>query len=226
MNWKKILKIAGAAGLGAAGAVTGGATWTAIPTLLAAGTAAAGAAGGGGGSKAGSVLGGAGEAIGKATSASGANRLDQEKLALQAHQQNLAGKSQFEQQLLARAEAEDRQRQMARRDAYRASVAGNLTSSPYNPRPQTLSPQFLADMGNVGTAASSRLIPAPTYSVGGMAPLAPYEPLDIKKLQEATGTQKGKLEKIGDWAGPISSVIGQYLKMRGAGGRPDYSGGE
>jgi hypothetical protein len=160
------------------------------------------------------ALGGAGEAVGKATSASGQNRLDQEKLALQAHNQNILGGSEFERQLLARAKAEDDQRLQARRDAYRASVAANPNFSPYNPRPQVFSPQFLSDMGNVGTAASSRLSAPPINTVSKMAPVTPYTPLDIKNLQASTGTQKGTLEKIGDWAGPISSILGRFLRNR------------
>ncbi len=78
-------------------------------------------------------------------------------------------------------------------------------------------------MGNVGYAASGRLAAPQKYTVSSMSELAPYTPLDIKNLQAATGTQKGALEKVGDWAGPISSVMSKILKMRGA--SPEGSSG-
>lgn len=204
----KLGKILAGAGMAAAVPLTGGASLTALPTLLAAGAGGLSALGGG--------MGAAGEAIGKATTASGNNRLEQEKLALEAQRSNTLGQSEFERQLLARQQAEDTQRQTARKDSYRASVAANPMAGPYNPRPQVLSPQFTADMANVGTHASSRLANPAKHTVAEMPELSPYVPLDIQNLQEATGTEKGGLEKFGDWAGPISSVISQLMKRFGA----------
>lgn len=225
------------AGIGAAGAAgAAGATEAALPSTTigsgmatlpsAAGTGWATPEAGGGlfsnvkkyldiGSKGKDILGSTGEAIGKATTAAGQNRLDQEHLALQAHGQNITGQSAFEQQLMARAGLEDRQRIQAAKDAYRNSVAHNLTSSPYNPRPQVLSDQFKGDMSNVGNAASGRLALPQQYTAGSMSPLAPYTPLDIKNLQASTNTAPSTLEKVGQWAGPISSVLSKVLKFGG-----------
>src|SRR5262245_21495939 len=118
------------------------------------------------------VAGAAGQAIGAATTASGNNRLTQEQLALRANEQNNAAMSDYERNLMQRALLEDRQRGQAAKDSYRNSVAHNLSSSPFNPRPQVLSDQFKTDMGNLGTTASRRLAATPQYDAASLPDLA------------------------------------------------------
>ena len=211
--WSKIAKAALAVAPLAVAPFTGGASLAALPSILKMGVAGASA-----------LAGATGQGIGAATTASGANRLDQEKLALQAQGQNIQGLSEFERQLLARAELEDKQRAGGRQDLYRASRAANPRVSPYNPvGAPKYSPEFLQGISALGTEGLRRTTAPTQYSSGQLPAMTPYTPLDIKNVQGATGTQKGILEKAGDWAGPGLSILSKLLKQRA---QPSYAGGE
>jgi hypothetical protein len=122
------------------------------------------------------VLNAAGKGAGDASTAAGQNRLDQEKLGLEAAPVDLA------------------QRRIALQDVARASGQANPRISPFDPvgaRP--ISPQYQSTLSMLAQQGQNRL----------QSPLSTVSP---STLQDATGTQKGTLEKIGDYAGPTMTV--------------------
>lgn len=205
---------------------------SALPALGAGGTAAgiAGLSGGigeaietmdvfgtdpGGGSigsfldKIGPGLRAAGQGIGAATTASGGNRLTQERIALDANAQNITGSNAFENAMMRRAATEADQRNQALKNVYRASYAKNPRVSPFNPAGgPKFSPEYLAALAALEGQGGAELGKAPQYNVSGMKPVTPYKPIDIRDVQGATGTKKGTLESIGDWLSPSLSTMG------------------
>ena len=193
-----------------------------VAAPIAGGTGAALSAKGGGtlatigrflkGDNVGDVLSAAGKGIGAAATAAGQNRLDQEQLALQANGQNIQGQSAFERELMERALLEDRQRKDSLKDVARASFFGNQPRSPYNPAgTPALSPEYRAAMDALAARGKETLAKSPMYAAGSLPGLKPYQPLDIKNLQGATGTRPSTLESIGKWVGPSMTVAGQYF---------------
>lgn len=160
------------------------------------------------------VLGAGGKAAGAATTAAGQNRLNQEQLALQANGQNIQGTSAFERALLERSLAEQNQRKQAARDVFMASRAANPVRSPYNTSaPPQMSDAYKGTLSALEKAGVDQLATPAKYSMAAAPAMTPYTPLDIKNLQGATGTQKGTLEKIGDWAAPGLSLASILARL-------------
>lgn len=162
-------------------------------------------------SKIGSTLPDLAKATGAATTAAGNNRLTQENTGLTANAQNIQGQSAFENELMNRAQEEDRQRTNARQDAYRASAASNPSVSPFDPRPPVLSPAFKTSIANIGAQGSARLAQPAQYGTTTLPALKPYVPVNPADVQGATGTKKGVLETIGDYASPGLSILGHLF---------------
>ena len=207
-----------ASGGGAVGAMGGSAA-------LGTGAGVAGATGGGLGtigalasgastlSKIGSLAGAAGKGIGDASTAAGQNRLDQEKLGLEANAQNISGQSAFENELLNRAKEESTQRTGARQDLGRASYAAHPFQSPFAPTRPGYSDAYMKGMSDLEKQAGTRLSTGPQYDTTKMPALSPYKPIAPGDVQGATNTKPGKLEQIGKWVGPglsIADAIAQY----------------
>lgn len=198
-----------------AGATTAAAT-TAAATSGAAGlTGAAGAAGAAGvTSKVADLFGGLGSAIGGATSAAGDDRRYQENAALLANGQNINGLSLMERALMERAAAERTERSGAAVDVARADHVANPRVGPFNPAgPPVHSDQFRSVTSALGDQGAARLTAGPQYSTNTLKPVPVYTPLDIRNVQGATGTNKGALERVGDWAGPGLSLTGRVIRL-------------
>lgn len=150
-----------------------------------------------------------GDAIGKATSASGNNRLNQEQLGISANRDNIAGNAAAENALMNRSELEGKERHNALIDVARASDTRNPNISQFNTHaPKVNSPEYMSTLTALEQAGMARLKADPTYSTDHMTPLRTYKPLDIANLQGATGTKPGLFERIGQFAGPALSVYG------------------
>jgi len=159
---------------------------------------------------------GIGDAIGSATTAAGQNRLDQEHAALTANGQNIQGQSAFENEMLNRALLEDRQRKEARLDLVRDNFFKNQPHSPYNPvATPALTPEYAAAMDSLAKTGSATLQKPAIYDARGLPALTPYKPLNVQDVQGSTGTKKGTLETIGDWAGPGLTTAGAIMRMFG-----------
>lgn len=194
-----------AGGAGAAGAAAGGAG-----TIQAIGSALKG------GSKLSSLLGAAGTGIGDAATAAGNNALDQEKLALQANQENISGNSAFENALLGRSQEEDKQRADALKNMYRASFAANPRVSPFDPSGgPNLSPAYMAALKNLESQGSTMLSGPAKYQMSTAPDLTPYKPINIADVQGATNTKPGTLQKIGNIVGPALSIGSKIVPMFG-----------
>jgi hypothetical protein len=165
---------------------------------------------GGGKSQAPGILGAAGGAIGAATSASGQNRLNQQNLTMQANRDNIAGNASYENSLGKRAEQEAAERKRARMDIMRASAVKNPNVSQFNTQgPRKYSPEMLAAMTELEKRGLQRLQMEDQYTTDKMPKLAGYTPLatNAKQLQKQTGTEKGLMETIGDFAAPGLSIV-------------------
>lgn len=178
-----------------------------IPGAIKSGAGAAGSLFGGGGN-AGTT---AGSAIGAATTAAGQNRLDQEKMALDANTQNISGTSAMENELMARAAEEDAQRKTALKQLLLANDVQNPAHSPFDPvaapKPNAALTQALGDLSTQDTAMLAN--PSSTQ-VSTMVPVPTYTPLptNAPALQKATGTAPSFLEKVGGIAGPALTLAG------------------
>ena len=160
-----------------------------------------------GGSTLSKLLGAAGSSIGAANTAAGNNRLEQERLGLQANQENITGQSAFENALINRAALEDTQRKNALKDVYMNSYAQNPRVSPYDPAgAPKYSPQYMSTLGNVANFGQGMLSSAPSYSAGNFPALPPYKPINVKDVQGSTGTTPSTLSNIANWAGPTLSI--------------------
>lgn len=206
---------AAGAGAGAAGAGVGGMTATSLGLGATAGLGTAGAAGvGAGAAAAGSglwsqIAGLAGPAIGKATTAAGNNRLNQEQLALGANRDNIVGNTAAENALEARSTQEAKERDSARRDVARASYIQNPSISQFNTHaPQQYSDAYKQSLTALEQQGLARLKADPTYSTNHMPTLAGYKPLDIANLQGETNTAPGLWSQIGEFASPAFSTYG------------------
>lgn len=123
-----------------------------------------------------SILGAAGKGVGDAATASGQNRLDQEKLGIEAAPIDLA------------------QRRAALQDIARASGAANPSRSPFDiAPPRGMTDQYKSTLSQLAAQGQQRL----------QSPLSNITPSTV---QDATGTKKGTLETIGDYASPILTV--------------------
>lgn len=166
----------------------------------------------------------AGAAVGAATTAAGNNRLDQEKLALQANTQNTSGMSAVESALMARAAEEDAQRKTALRQLLLKNSVENPAHSPFDPVPAGKPNAALAQaLGDLSTQDASMLAKPSSTQVSSMAPVS-YTPLstNAQQLQKQTGTAPSLLEKIGDVAGPGLTLAG--IGLNGAAARSGQPG--
>lgn len=244
---RNTLIVAGIAGatiatMGAAGAFGAAALGPTTAGSMAATTAAAGAApasiaamggttaalGGGGASlwsQAARLAGPVGSAIGKATSAAGNNRLNQENLALQANRDNISGNTAAENALMNRSEREALERRSALIDVARASDTRNPNVSQFNTHaPAKYSDEYMSTLTALEQAGVARLKADPTYSTNNMTPLRSYQPLDITNLQGATNTKPSLMERIGQYAGPVLSAYGAVRGNSAARGNHDDDG--
>lgn len=190
---------AGGAGLGAAETATpfgvGGLSATSLGLPVTAGLGTAGATGGGvlstiaglagkgsALSKLGGLFGQTGQAIGAASTAAGQNRLDQERLGLEA------------------ASIDAAQRRAALQDVARANMMTNPRVSPFDPvGAPKYSPQYTSTLQQLAQQGTSRLAqPSPT-----MTPAT---------VQQATGTTPSTLSKISDWVSPALTITGSLAK--------------
>lgn len=207
----------GALGTSGAEGALGGITSSSIPGGTAASAAAsapvAGTSGLGTLGKLSSVLDTAGHGIGGAAQAAGNNALDQEKLALQANKDNIAGTTAYENALINRAHEEDDQRSTALRNVYRNSYATNpaASTSPFNTRPTQYSPQYLQTLADLANQGSTKLATKGQYDTNGLPELQPYKAIDPKDVQGATNTKPGTLQTVGNWLSPTLSVAGKVL---------------
>lgn len=235
---------AGGVGIGETGATTGLASGAGLPGAVAApvtGAAAdagafdaagnfigdstvAGEAAGGAStlSKIGSLLGPAASGIGAATTAAGNNALTQEKLGLDANQQNISGQSAFEQELMARAKLEQSQRANAGADVYRESFTTGGPGgtgpavSPFNPAGSPKeSPQYLSTLKAVGDQGAATLAKPAQYATTGMPTLAPYTPINPANVQGATNTAPSTLQQVGNWLAPGLTVAQKIAQLYG-----------
>jgi hypothetical protein len=208
--------IAGAVPVGmVGGAATGAGTFGAIGSAAAAGGSTFGKIGSIL-SKAGPIARTAAQGVGAATTAAGANRLEQEKLALEANQQNITGMNTFESALSKRAELEQKQRNDALKNIYRSGVARNPAVSPYNPvGVKPASQAYLEALSNLESQAGKQLATGPQYLTSSAPALQQYKPIDIRDVQGATNTKKGALETFGDWLAPGLSTYGAVADALG-----------
>jgi hypothetical protein len=185
-------------GLGVAAPFTGGLSALAIPAVDAIGNA----------------VGGAGSAVGAANTAAGNNRQTATQNSLEANRQNISGQSSYENALMARAKEDADQRRQALKDIYASSFAQNFKGSPYNPAGVTKqSPEYLAALKNLETQGTARIAQPSSYNLNTTAPLATYNPIDIKDVAGATGNSQSFLSKLGSWAGPALTIGGNLMKQ-------------
>ncbi len=150
-----------------------------------------------------------GSAIGRATSQSAQNRQIQQNAGLEGNKQNITGQSAYENQLMSRAELEASQRKQAQRDLYKASVAQHPAVSPFDPTGgPKYSADYLAAMGSLDKQGLQELQQPSVYGSRKLPPLRPYQPINPKDVQGATGKFPGTFEKIGNWVGPALSTYG------------------
>lgn len=210
--------IAAGAGTAAAAAGAGGGFWSTIGNAALHSVTGGGAAGtgvGGTGMTYSQLAGAAGSAIGKATTASGNNRLNQEQLAIGVNRDNISGNKAAEDALMERSKLEDVQRVAARKDVLRASNATNQSVSPFNTvGPKKYSDSYLSSLSELEKRGVARLQADPTYSTDKMTPLRTYQPLDITDLQGATNTSPSLMEQIGQYAGPVLSTYGAASQQK------------
>lgn len=167
--------------------------------------------------KAGDALSAVGGAVGKATAASGQNRLNQQTLAMQANRDNIAGTNAYENAAQQRAVMEAAARKTAINDVMRSSAVLHPNRSQFNTHaPMAYSPAMLASMTELEKRGLERIKMPDQYTADKMPTLAQYRPLptDASGLQRATGTSKGTLESIGDWAAPGMSILDAVMRGR------------
>lgn len=145
---------------------------------------------------------GMGQSISAASSAAGnTRRADTDT--------NVGAQQAFNSELLARAAAEQSQRDKALRDVYAAGYFRDQPRSPYNPAPvHGVSQNYLAALGNLEGQGMQRLQQGPQYGTNQMPQLNPY------------ATKAGVGEKIGNYAGPILSTIGAMYGQTPYGQQP------
>jgi len=164
----------------------------------------------------GDIAGGVGQAIGKANTAAGQNRLNQENLGLSANAQNITGQSAFEQELMNRAKEEDVQRGKALKDVYRASYNANPRVSPFDlAGAPKYSPQYLSVAQGLADQGEGTLKNPAQYATGALPALNPYKAIDPKDVEGATDTGQSTLSKIGDFLGPGLSTAQLIARMWG-----------
>lgn len=153
----------------------------------------------------------AGSAIGAATTAAGNNRLDQEKMALDANSQNISGQSAMENALMARAAEEAAQRKTALKQLALQSAVANPAHSPFDPvAAKPPSAAFQAALESLAKQNDTMLASPASTQVSTMAPVSSYTalPTNAQQLQKATGTAPSLFERIGDIAGPALTLGG------------------
>lgn len=153
----------------------------------------------------------AGSAIGAATTAAGQNRLDQEKMVMDANQQNISGNQAMENELMARAAEEDAQRKTALKQMVLQSDMANPAHSPFDPVAAPKPNSALeATLQNLTSQDSSMLANPSSTQVSTMAPVPTYTalPTNAQQLQKVTGTAPSLLEKVGNIAGPALTLGG------------------
>ena len=160
------------------------------------------------------ALKGVGSAINNADQAAGQNRLNQEGAGLQANNQNISGTTAFENELINRAKEDASQRSSALKDIYRQSYAQNPSVSPYNPAgAPKYSDAYKSALATLADQGTARLAQPSPYNLNTVAPITPYNPLNIKDVPGSTGTAPGTLAKVGEVAGPAVSVGSALAKV-------------
>jgi hypothetical protein len=154
-------------------------------------------------------------AIGRANTAAGNNRLNQQGLTMQANRDNIAGTRSYETMLQERAAQEAALRKQALRDVTLANDVRNPHISQFNTRgPVANTPEYMSAMSELEKRGLSRLQQQDAYTTDKLPALQPYQPLptDANGLQDRTGTKKSILETVGDYAGPAMSIYSNYFR--------------
>lgn len=225
-GWAKALEIGGALAPIAAFAVP---ALMGAGTMTAAGAAAApaateagifGATGAGAMGTIGSLIGGGstinkisdalragGKAIGAATTAAGQTQLENESRDANANAMNISGEAAYQSELQSAARTEADQREAARKNLYRASVAHNPTSSPFNPQgPPKLSPELMTGLSDLEKEAMTRLATGSKYDQATMPGPTPYKPYVPK-------TRPSTMQTVGNWLAPTLSTFGSLGQL-------------
>jgi hypothetical protein len=153
-------------------------------------------------------------AIGKANTAAGNNRLNQQELSMQANRDNTNGMSAYERSLQERAAQAEAERTQAMRDITLANDVRNPHVSQFNTRgPVTNTPEYMAAMSELEKRGMDRLNQPDQYTSAKLPAMQPFQPLptDANGLQDRTGTKKSILESVGDYAGPAMSIYSNYF---------------
>jgi hypothetical protein len=152
-------------------------------------------------------------AVGRADTAAGNNRLNQQQLSMQANRDNILGNNSYEKALQDRAAQEAALRKQALKDVTLANDVRNPHISQFNTqgaRPNT--PEYMSAMSELEKRGLSRLQQQDAYTTDKLPALQPYQPLptDANGLQDRTGTKKSILESVGDYASPVMSIASHY----------------
>jgi len=145
------------------------------------------------------ILGGAGDAVAGATDAAGKNRYTKDELSMQANRD-------YENALMGREGAEQKERNTALDNVYRNSWYTNRTAGPNNTRGITpMSQDYMATLGNLASQGNQVLANAPQYGMTSptIDPLKKFQPTDPSTM-----------EKIGTYAGPILAILGALAGKR------------
>ncbi len=166
-----------------------------------------------------------GNAISGATKASAANRgltddfnqrnselgLSYDRILGEAANTNITGQRSIEDELINRAKLENDQRQQGLKDMYRSNYFHNPAVSPYNPRPQTFSPEFLAAMQNMSNQGADKVSTPMQYDTRNLPAIEPYKPYTPPPFTPPAQSKPGTMEKAGNWLGPTLSLIGSWF---------------
>ena len=149
------------------------------------------------------LLAGAGSTIAGAETSAANSQLAQEKLGLQANEQNTSGESAYQNELINTAGENQKLENTVLNNAALQSKITDPSVSPYDVAPPTYSPAFEAA---VKSAAAMPYTPiaAPT----------PYTPISPSGVQAATGTTPSTLQTVGQWLAPalgIASAVAPVL---------------
>ena len=195
-----------AAGAGTAAVVPAGFSGTAAGGLVSTASGGGAAAGGAGAASTAAGTTGAGatgmSALGSLLKAGGASIAGASQNAATAQQQAdqvaLQGQTAFQNELMARAQQESKQRSGDLGNLALQSAVMNPRVAPFDTTggPQ-YSPQYKSALNSLAGQADTTLAASPTYGTANLPPLTQFQP-----------TQPGALQQVGNWLGPALNVVG------------------
>jgi hypothetical protein len=171
-------------------------------------------------------------ALGKSASAAGNNRLNQEQLALEQEALNLRGTSDWESQLMARAQQEQALKDGSFRNLDSANALGLTANRAMNPRVSPFdptggpkySPDTIANLQANAKQGQTAATTPNTYGAQSWGPMTKFQPIDLSKIQQATGTQPGLLENASNFGADVLPWLDFFLGG-GSGGAGTRGGG-